>query len=120
MSYQTEFEFTLPKGYIDKNGKTYNQGVMRLATAGDEIKSMEHPKARANPEYTSILVLSKVIRMDALVITPEIIESLFTADVKFLQNMYETINTADDFVMHVRCPHCGEEFIETINFTQTE
>ncbi|WP_210534605.1 hypothetical protein [Thermosulfurimonas marina] len=33
---QTEFEFTLPKGYVDEEGRLHRQGVMRLATAADE------------------------------------------------------------------------------------
>ena len=39
---QTEFEFTLPKGYVDKNGDLHRQGVMRLANAKDEIMEMPH------------------------------------------------------------------------------
>ena len=30
---QTEFDFTLPKGYLDPSGAVHRQGRMRLATA---------------------------------------------------------------------------------------
>ena len=37
MAFKTEFPFTLPKGYIDSDGNLHRTGVMRLATAKDEI-----------------------------------------------------------------------------------
>ena len=35
---QTEFPFTLPRGYIDTEGNVHRQGMMRLATAMDEAQ----------------------------------------------------------------------------------
>ena len=37
MEFQTEFKFTLPRGYVDMAGNVHKEGVMRLANAGDEI-----------------------------------------------------------------------------------
>jgi hypothetical protein len=34
---QTEFPFTLPQGYVDSEGNVHREGVMRLATAFDEV-----------------------------------------------------------------------------------
>ena len=58
---QTEFEFELPKGYVDANGDLHRKGVMRLATAADEILPMRDPKVQQNPGYLSIILLSRVI-----------------------------------------------------------
>ena len=37
---QTEFTFRLPKGFIDAAGTLHRVGLMRLATARDEIEPM--------------------------------------------------------------------------------
>ena len=49
MMLQTEFPFTLPRGYVDAEGTLHREGVMRLATAFDEIAPMKDPRVQANP-----------------------------------------------------------------------
>lgn len=79
---QTEFEFVLPKGYVDENGNLHREGVMRTATAADEILPMKDPRVRQNPAYLSVIILSRVVtRLGSLsMITPAVIEALFTTD----------------------------------------
>ncbi len=122
MILQTEYEFTLPKGYIGPDGKLYKRGAMRLATALDEIEAMSSPRVKSSPDYLSVVLLSRVIvRLEGLgQVTAETIEKLFTADFSFLQNMYETVNGAEDPVIHVQCPHCGKTFTDTLNFAAGE
>lgn len=119
MFFRTQYEFDLPKGYIDQNGELPRHGMMRLATAKDELDAMRDPKAKANPQYVSIIMLSKVIvQLGALDhVSPEIIESLFVSDLNFLQNLYTTINENEDPVIQVTCPHCGKTFTEHAIFT---
>lgn len=119
---QIEYEFTLPKGFPDAFGNIQRTGIMRLATAKDEIEAITHPKAKQAAEYVSVVLLSKVVTSlgEITNMTPEIIESLYSSDVNFLQNMYETINHGDDAMIHVHCPHCGKEFDEPLNFSQME
>lgn len=119
---QTVYEFTLPRGYVDGEGNVHRRGIMRLATAMDEITAAKDPRSRTNPEYMPVMLLSRVIqRLEGVEpVTPEIIEGLFTADFSFLQNMYETINSMEDPVIHVQCPHCGEQFKDTLNFSLRE
>lgn len=94
---------------------------MRLATAIDEIEAMRDPRAKSNPDYVSILLLARVVRIKGVnEMTPEGIEKLFTADFSFLQNMYETINGTEDPVIRVQCPHCGKSFTDTLDFTAGE
>lgn len=121
MILQTEYDFTLPKGYLSPDGTVCREGVMRLATALDEIESMRDPKAKNNPDYVSILLLARVVRIKGVnEMTPEGIEKLFTADFSFLQNMYETINGTEEPVIRVQCPHCGKSFTDTLDFTAGE
>ncbi len=115
--FQTEYEFTLPRGYVDEAGNRHKNGVMRVATAADEIIPLKDPRVQQNPEYLTIILLSRVTRLENLEqISTNVIEQLFTADLNYLQNMYKTINESDDPVIHVTCPHCGKEFTDTINF----
>ena len=80
MAFQTEFQFTLPKGYVDKDGNLHREGVMRLATAKDEIAPLQDYRVQANRAYLVIILLSRVItKLGTLrMITPNIIEELFS------------------------------------------
>lgn len=116
---QTVFDFTLPRGYVDGNGEVHKNGRMRLATAVDEISATRDPRVLSNPSYLTIVVLSKVVtELEGIpIISPNIIERLFTADLAFLQDMYQRINNVEPPVMKVVCPHCGEEMDVPLNFT---
>lgn len=95
--FSTEFEFTLPKGYIDE-GILHRKGVMRLSTAIDEIAPLRDPRVKSNPAYATIIILSRVItRLGALSeITPAIVENFFSQDLNFLQNFYRQINGLEE------------------------
>lgn len=119
MLLQTEYEFTLPKGYVGPDGTICRRGIMRLATALDEIEAARDPGVRSNPDYLPVALLSRVVvKLEGVgQVTPEVIGKLFTADFAFLQNMYETVNNAEEPVIQVQCPHCGKTFTDTLNFT---
>jgi hypothetical protein len=91
---QTEFEFTLPKGYLDTDGNLHRIGVMRLSRAMDEIVPMRDPRVKANPAYATVLILSRVIMsLGALEeVSPAVIEGLFACDLNYLQKFYRQIN----------------------------
>lgn len=91
---QTEFEFTLPRGYIDPDGTLHKSGKMRLATAMDEIAPMRDPRVRANQAYLVIILLARVITQLGSVphIDTGMVENLFSADLAFLQDFYRKIN----------------------------
>lgn len=118
MFLQTEYEFTLPRGYVDGEGNLCRRGTMRLATALDEIEAAKVPGAKGNPDYMAVILLSRVVtELEGVErITPEVIGKLFTADFAFLQNMYETINNVEEPVIQVQCPHCNKSFTDTLNF----
>lgn len=109
---QTEFEFTLPQGYVDEAGDRHREGTMRLATAADEIKPLRDPRVKANPSYLSVVLLSRVVTSLGGVeeVTPHTIESLYVADLAHLQSIYERINTRGADAVDATCPGCGESF----------
>jgi hypothetical protein len=90
----TEIEFTLPLGYRDADGNLHRNGVMRLATAGDEILPLKDHRVQGNPAYLSIIVLSRVIvRLGSLdMVNTKVVEDLFSADFAYLQELYNRIN----------------------------
>ena len=113
---QTEYEFKLPKGYVDKNGNLHKDGTMRLATAADEILPLKDPRVKQNPAYLSMILFSLVItKLGTLTdINPRIIEGLFTSDLAYLQEFYNRINGQGNTESKIKCPHCGKEFEEEI------
>src|SRR6478752_1244933 len=112
MTFQTEFPFTLPRGFLDAEGTLHRDGVMRLATAFDEIAPMKDPRVQANPGYLVIILLSRVVtRLGNLThINPKVIEGLFSVDLAYLQDFYRHINETGHTHLAVTCPHCQGEF----------
>ena len=117
---ETVYEFTLPKGYMDSAGELHRRGKMRLATAGDEISATRDPRVLSNPSYLTIVILGKVVTEleDVQMVSANIIEKLFTADLAFLQDMYQRINDIEPPTMEVVCPDCGKVFQVPLNFTE--
>jgi len=122
MSFTTEFEFELPRGYIDSEGNVHKNGIMRLATAADEILPLRDARVQQNPGYLTILLLSRVIKNigDIKNPMPRVIEGLFTADLAFLQDMYQKINSPDEYRIKTVCPKCNETIDIPVNFTRGE
>ena len=108
----TEIAFTLPVGYVDDRGQTHRQGVMRLATARDEIEPLRSPEVRANEAYLSVLLLARTVTRIGPVtdITPQLVEGLFAADFDHLQRLYERVNSDGDAIGVVGCPACAHRF----------
>ena len=109
---RTEYAFTLPLGYVDASGAVHREGVMRLATARDEIEPLRDPSVRRNEAYVTVLLLARVITRIGSVtdVTPDLVESMYAADFDHLQRLYERINTDGDLVGLVSCPDCSHEF----------
>ena len=108
----TEFPFTLPRGYVDDAGAVHREGVMRLATARDEIMPLRDPRVRDNEAYLTVLLLSRVVTKlgDLEQITPGVVEGMFATDLSFLQDHYRRINTEGTPRAAVRCPSCEHGF----------
>lgn len=118
MAFQTEYEFELPRGYVDENGTLHKRGVMRLATAADEILPMRDQRVQQNPGYLTIILLTRVITKlgDLKHIDTRIVEKLFTADLAFLQAFYRQINDIEAPRVHTACPKCDHEFEVEVDF----
>jgi hypothetical protein len=109
---QTEYEFELPMGYVDSQGNLHRKGVMRLATAIDEIAPLRDPRVKANEAYLTVILLSRVITRlgDLKDVNPHVIENLFSADLAYLQDLYRAINEGGHPHLQVTCPQCEHHF----------
>jgi hypothetical protein len=96
--FQTEIEFELPKGYVDEGGTLHRRGLMRLATAADEILPLRDPRVQQNEAYLAVIVLARVIvRLGSLAdIHTGVIEGLYASDLAHLQRLYEKFNSDDE------------------------
>lgn len=105
---QTEFPFTLPHGYVDADGTVHREGIMRMATAYDEIAPLKDRRVQNNPGYLVIILLARVITRLGEVeqINTKVVENLFAGDLAYLQDMYQRINQTGHNRVAVTCPHC--------------
>lgn len=110
--FQTEHEFTLPFGYVDEDGNLHREGVMRLATAADEILPLKDPRVQANQAYLVVILLSRVITKLGSVsqVTPKVVEGLYATDLAYLQELYNRINRNGKASQDVVCPQCSHRF----------
>ena len=112
MTLQTEFEFNLPHGYVDRDGNLHKQGIMRLATAMDEIAPLRDLRVKANQAYLAVMLLARVItKLGSLSdVNTGIIENLLSADFAYLQDFYRRINENGTSKISTTCPECNHEF----------
>jgi hypothetical protein len=109
----TEFAFALPRGYVDAAGTVHREGVMRLATARDELVPLRDDRVRENPAYLTVVLLGRVVTRLGTVtdIHAGVIENLFAADLAFLQDLYRRVNQEGHTRAGVTCPECDHSFV---------
>lgn len=109
---KTEFEFTLPRGYVDTDGNVHKTGTMRLATAIDEIAPLRDPRVKSNQAYLVVILLARVVTRLGQIneVTPKHMESLFSTDLAYLQKFYRRINEHGSSQVPVQCPSCSNQF----------
>jgi hypothetical protein len=109
---QIDFEFTLPCGYVDAQGNLHRDGVMRRATALDEVEPLQDPRVQRNQAYLPILMLSRVlVRLGTISpVTPAVVEQLFATDFVYLQDLYVRVNESGTSLVETECPHCRTRF----------
>ncbi len=109
---RTEFEFTLPCGFVDDEGTLHRDGVMRLSTARDELEATRDVQGPGRETYLSLVLLSRVVtRLGSLTaITPETLEGLFSVDFVYLQNLFVQLNDVGAAPLETQCPHCKHRF----------
>ena len=109
---RTEFPFLLPRGYVDSSGTVHRDGVMRLATARDELVPLRDDRVREHPAYLTVVLLGRVITRLGTIenVHAEIIENLFASDLAFLQDLYRRVNQEGHTRASVECPECHHQF----------
>jgi hypothetical protein len=109
---QTEFEFELPRGYVDNSGNVHKRGTMRLATAADEIFPLRDPRVQQNQAYLVVILLARVVTQLGSMrdINTGVIENLFSADLAFLQDFYRRVNENGHTRVDAQCPSCQTKF----------
>jgi hypothetical protein len=113
MAFKTEYRFRLPRGYVEPDSdKVHRDGVMRLATARDEIVPLQDYRVQSNRAYLVIVLLSRVITKlgDLDHVGVDTIENLFSTDLAYLQEFYRKINEEGAPQQHIACPACAHEF----------
>ena len=109
---RTEFPFELPRGYVSSDGTVHRRGVMRLATARDELLPLYDARVQENPAYTTVVLLARVITSLGAMssIDSTVVENMFATDVAFLQDFYRRINAEGNTRIAVTCPQCSHRF----------
>ena len=122
MDFKQDFDFTLPKGYVDESGLVHKTGTMRLATAADEILPLRDPRVQQNSAYLSVILMARVVtKLGGLpTIDTKIIEKLYTADMAYLQNLYQQINAIEPQRIEIICPGCQKKIEVELPFLEVQ
>jgi hypothetical protein len=109
---RTEFPFELPRGYVDDAGTVHRAGVMRLATARDELIPLRDDRVRENGAYLSVVLIARVISRLGTIedVHAGIVENMFAGDLAFLQDFYRRVNAEGHTRASVTCPSCDHSF----------
>ena len=122
---QTEFDFTLPKGYVDSSGTLHRRGTMRLATARDEIEPLRDQRISGPDDpFLTVVVLSRVITRLGTIsqVTPREIENLFAADLAYLQDLngINNVGTAEELAELRRSTMPAPEAVAAPSYDEAE
>jgi hypothetical protein len=111
-TFRTEFPFVLPRGYVDDSGTVHRNGVMRLATARDELVPLRDDRVRENPPYLSVVLLARVITRLGTIedVDADMVGDFFASDLAFLQDLYKRVNAEGHTRAAVTCPSCQHDF----------
>ena len=111
-SLLTQLSFILPRGLVDSSGVAHRQGIMRLATARDELVAHKHRHVQAYPEYLILVLLSQVVMQLGTLesVSPDDLENLLTQDLAYLRELYNRINQTGSAQLPVQCPQCSHQF----------
>jgi hypothetical protein len=117
MPFHTETPFTLPKGYLAPDGTLHKEGLMRLATAADEILPLKDARVQQNPAYLTVILLSRVVtKLGSLPdVHPGLIEGLYASDLSYLQALYQDLNGDGSLTVATACPKCEHRFEVTFD-----
>jgi len=109
---RTEFDFQLPRGFLDEDGTLHRRGTMRLATARDELLPLYDARVQENPAFTTVVLLARVITSLGTLgpVSSTVVENMFASDVAFLQDLYRRINAEGHTRVAVACPSCEHRF----------
>jgi hypothetical protein len=109
---RTEFDFELPRGFVDADGVRHTHGTMRLATARDELLPLYDARVQENAAFTTVVLLSRVITSLGSLpsVSTNVIENMFASDVAFLQEFYRRVNAEGTTKAAVTCPECAHRF----------
>lgn len=118
---RTEFGFLLPRGYVSPDGTVHRDGVMRLATARDELVSQRDDRVRENPSYLTVVLVSRVlVRLGGIEdVHAGVVENMFASDLAFLQDLYRRVNQDGHTQAGVQCPNCQHEFAVDVSGAAT-
>jgi len=110
---RTEQAFTLPKGYVDKDGNLHREVVIREITGADQ-EAMLSPQLRQNPAKMLSALLARVIvrlgTLDRNKIDTGVTSAMFKSDRDFLIMKLKEIDSGPDMEIKVECPDCGKKF----------
>ncbi len=110
---RTEFTFTLPKGYVDKEGTLQREVVLREITGADQ-EAMLSPQLRQNPAKMLTALLARVIvrlgTLDKSRVDTRVAADLTKRDRDFLIMKLKEIDSGPEMEIDAECPDCGRKF----------
>jgi len=110
---RTEHAFTLPKGYVDKDGNLHREVAIREITGADQ-EAMLSPQLRQNPAKMLSALLARVIvrlgTLDNNRIDTGVTSAMFKSDRDFLIVKLKELDSGPDMEIKVECPDCGRKF----------
>ncbi len=112
MMMPVEVDFLLPHGLVDASGQVHRHGRMRKATIMDEIEPNRHPVVHDYPGYAVVILLARVVtQLGGLSpVTPSMVEGMFAADIAYLEDLYQQLNSPSTAVVQATCPHCQQQW----------
>lgn len=112
---QREIPFELIRGYRDKHGEVHKHGTMSLPKGVD--REILTPLAKKNLAVANTLMLTRLCKIDDLVVTEDVMRDLTSRDREYLQKLLQEHYFGLNLQIEVTCTSCGETFEGNLNAT---
>ena len=112
------FEFELPVGYVDEDGRVHRTAVLRKMTGKDEAIMADRRNRNSAARMLTELIASCLVRVGSIERpTTQIAQSLYSADRYYLLLKLREITFGPDMEATYSCPTCKESQTFTEDLT---
>ncbi len=121
MEHRREFEFELPIGYVDADGRLHRTAVLRKMTGRDEAIMADKMNRNNGARMITELLANCLVRLGEIERPgAKVTQALYSADRHFLLLKLREVTFGSEMQGNYSCPTCREAMVLTDEISELE